>query len=92
MTTRSDDTSGEAYVALLAARAGVLQEGDARLVITADPIPGMPAPGVLVADQWGEIYLVEGADRAAQLPPPDDLADWLRYVQMQCPECQGEIR
>jgi len=26
------------------------------------------------------------------LPGPEDVIDWLRYVQHQCPECEGESR
>ena len=92
VSTPQHDATGAAYVASVVASAPALQTREARLVITADPIPGMPAPGVLVADQWGEIHYVQGEDSAAALPPPTELVDWLHFVQMQCPECQGETR
>jgi hypothetical protein len=52
----------------------------------------VPSPGVVVADRWGEVYYVQEADRAAALPPPAELIDWLRFVRDECPECQGETR
>jgi hypothetical protein len=62
--------------------------GDAEIVVTADEVPGVLRPGVLVADRWGEIFFVAPIDPAAI--DVDDLADWVRFVQIQCPECQGE--
>ena len=32
------------------------------------------------------------ADRAAGLPAPQELIDWLHFVRNECPECQGETR
>jgi hypothetical protein len=46
----------------------------------------------VVADRWGEIYYLQGADRTGDLPTPHELAEWLRYVRNECPECQGEAR
>ncbi len=92
VTVPPDDPTTATYIASLEARAEDLQAGDARLVITSDPIEGMPVPGVLVADQWGEVHYVHAATRAADLPDAGELAEWLLFVQMQCPECQGETR
>ena len=60
-----------------------------RLVITHDVIPGLPQPGALVADQWGEIAFVSAEGK---LPPPAELLEWLEHVRMKCPECEGETR
>jgi hypothetical protein len=35
---------------------------------------------------------VQQAESNRDLPDADALMEWLRYVQMQCPECQGESR
>ena len=64
-------------------------ECDAVLVVTGEPIPGVPRPGVVVADRWGEIAFVT---HTAELPPGGEILEWLRFVQLQCPECQGEAR
>jgi hypothetical protein len=62
----------------------------AEVVVTSDPVEGMPRPGALVADRWGEIVFVAPIDPAAV--DVEDLAEWVRFVQLQCPECEGEAR
>jgi hypothetical protein len=52
---------------------------------------GIPTPAVLITDQWGELYAVEDAGTDHQFPTPDQVVEWLRYVAIQCPECQGEV-
>lgn len=89
---RGDDADADAYVAALEARMADLTANETACVITRDPIPGLAAPGVLVADRWGEIQYVTAGKAIADLPGPDALVEWLRYVQVQCPECQGETR
>ncbi len=73
--------------------AGLRPAGRVRVV--ADPggqlaRAGVAAPAVLVADQWGELFVVEHAGAAHTLLAPDEIIDWLRYLAVQCPECQGE--
>jgi hypothetical protein len=87
-----DDPTGSMYRESLVSRAADLRAHDTAFIFTTDAIAGVPSPGVVVADRWGEIGYVEAAPTAAELPGPDDLVDWLRYVQSQCPECQGETR
>ena len=87
-----DDSSAAAYAKSLSLVAPSLAAHDATLIVTTTPIDGVPSPGVVVADRWGEVYYVEGADRASELPAPDELMEWLRYVRNECPECQGETR
>ena len=45
---------------------------------------------VLVADPWGEVRFRHEAGAAHDLPDPAELADWTRFVAIQCPECEGE--
>lgn len=80
------------YAARLDAQLSELTANDTACIVTRDRVPAVPAPGVLVADRWGEIYFVARGERVADLPPVDDLLEWLRYVQHECPECQGEAR
>jgi hypothetical protein len=84
------DLTGARYVEHLLARRTDLESDDVRLVVTADTVPGVPAPGVIVADRWGEVWFVQGAEQADRLSTADDLVEWVRFVQVQCPECQGE--
>lgn len=58
-------------------------------VITSDAVPGVPTPGIVIADRWGEIQAV--ADAASWMTI-DDVFDWLRFVLYKCPECEGEAK
>jgi hypothetical protein len=80
------------YLSELANHMGQLTVHDTACVIIREQIEGVPCPGVVIADRWGEIYFVAEAETIAALPPAADLVEWLDYVQVQCPECQGEAR
>jgi hypothetical protein len=88
----ADDPASSTYAASLDVLAPDLDACDAVLLVTRERIEGVPSPGVVVADRWGEVYHVKEADRAAVLPAPGELSDWLRFVRNECPECQGETR
>jgi hypothetical protein len=62
----------------------------AEVLVTAHEVEGLPRPGALVADRWGEIVFVAPIDPAAL--DVEDLAEWVRFVQIKCPECEGEAR
>lgn len=62
------------------------------MVITDSAVEGVPAPGVVVADRWGEIYFVRGAGAGKGLPDAAEILEWLDYIQQECPECEGERR
>ncbi len=49
--------------------------------------PGTAA--VLVADEWGEIYFAAEAGAAHDLPEASEIVDWVRFIAIQCPECEG---
>ena len=80
------------YVDGLAAQAGELAGLNTALVITHQAVTGLEAPAVLVADRWGEICFAHGASGPSDLPEPDELIEWARFLQHQCPECEGESR
>ena len=61
-------------------------------VITDSAVEGVPAPSVVIADRWGEIYFVRGCDADTGLPDATEILDWLAYIQQECPECEGERR
>ena len=66
--------SDDSYVSAVTGRSGEFRDRDAVLVITRDEITGMSAPGVLIADKWGEVmHVAHGCENAA-LPPPTGTA------------------
>lgn len=88
-----DETdASERYAAALEERRAEFIAHDTVLLTTADEVAGLAAPGIAIADRWGEIHFVVHGVRVEDLPPPDELIEWLHYVQIQCPECQGETR
>lgn len=76
----------------LRARMAELMAHDTAVVFTFDDVAGMPSPGVLIADRWGDVYFVGRFADGAPCFDADAIIDWLRHVQTQCPECQGEAR
>jgi len=62
------------------------------LVITRDRIAGLPSPGAIVADRWGEIVHVAAAPDVNDLPAASELIEWIDYVRIRCPECEGEAK
>lgn len=93
VTLTGDDREREtAYIANLAARDEALQQHEATVVITRDRVDGLPAPAVIIADRWGEIYFAESALDVASLPRADDLVEEMRFIAHACPECEGEAR
>lgn len=65
---------------------------DTACVLTRDVVTGIPSPGIVVADQWGEIVYIGSGAQVADLPPPHELVEWVSYVQHRCPECEGEAK
>jgi hypothetical protein len=82
----------EDYIAELASGLQHVGDHDLEYVITRDLIPGISGSAVLVADRWGEIvYAVEESD-VADLPAPQDVLEWVNYLNNRCPECEGEAK
>ena len=89
----SEDDSPEAqsYIQQLREALPALATHDAVVVVTTMPVEGMPLPGCAVADRWGEMQWIASAGRVADLPLAREIAAWLRFVEIQCPECEGEV-
>jgi hypothetical protein len=82
----------EVYIAQLAVQIAAFSSQNSECVITRDRVPGIPSPAAVVADRWGEIVYIATASDCVDLPTPQELLDWVSYVQTQCPECEGEAR
>ena len=92
------ESRDDPYARTLTAGADDFAAAEATLVISTDPVEWLPRPGVVVADQWGEIVYVFDAhhpdearrsDRRGTTPLPSarELIDWLNFVRIECPEC-----
>jgi hypothetical protein len=81
-----------AYIDHLGRALEDLASTDIAAVVTTEAVDGLPLPGVAIADRWGEIVMVAEAAGVENLPDPAALVEWLRYVEHQCPECEGEAR
>lgn len=88
----SATAAADGYVRDLRARDAEFGDRDSVCVVTHDGVSGLPTPGALVADRWGEIVHVAAATGTADLPTPQELLDWVEYVGNRCPECEGEAR
>jgi hypothetical protein len=91
-TLDRDSDDAQAYASAIATRRTAFDEQNTVGVVTFEPVSGLDAPGVLVADKWGEIAFVATAPTASALPSVDDLLEWSDYLQRRCPECEGEAR
>jgi hypothetical protein len=92
VTVPEDDSAAARYAESLSALEPTLASQDVAFIVTTTPIEDLRSPAVVVADRWGEIYYVKEGGPVAELPTPDELIEWLQYVQNECPECQGETR
>ena len=69
--------------------AGIVPEG---IELLGDPEASL-ASGcamVVIVDEWGEVYFVGNAGAGHDLPTSLDIRDWIRFLAIQCPECEGE--
>jgi hypothetical protein len=92
LVTLPGTDDADRYVTALTARAPAFDEQESTCVLTQEPIRGLPAPGLLVADRWGEIVHIVTAQTVAGLPSLDQLLQWLEAIEYRCPECEGEAR
>lgn len=83
----ADAAVASRYRDALAAANAELARHETRVVVTGESVPGLPTPSIVIADRWGEIQYTAPLDDP---PPLDELVEWLRFVQMRCPECEGE--
>lgn len=84
--------SSHSYAEQLMARGREAHDDNTAWLVTGERIAGLPNPGAIVADRWGELMHVAQGTALADLPRPDELVEWADYVQHRCPECEGEAR
>jgi hypothetical protein len=47
-------------------------------------------PAIAIADQWGVIRALEPAGEGHRFLAVDEVVEWLRFLAIECPECEGE--
>jgi hypothetical protein len=86
------DRFESSYASALAGLAAEFESRETTCVITRDRLAGVPTPGAVVADRWGEIVYVATGPEAVCLPHASELIEWIDYVRMRCAECEGEAK
>jgi len=86
-----ESAAAQGYIKELREALPALSVHDAVVVVTTNPVDGMPLPGCAVADRWGELQWITASDKVADLPSPREIAAWLRFIEIQCPEGEGEV-
>lgn len=49
---------------------------------------GVTGAGLVVADAWGEIHFSAHAGAGHDLPMGAEVEEWLKFLAIQCPECE----
>ena len=44
---------------------------------------------VIIADRWGEVYFASDPDGLHDAIPGAEVLEWVKFVSIQCPECEG---
>ena len=86
------DPPSRNYADRLIAKVRGLNDDDTKWIVTEDRVAGVPCPSVVVADRWGEVAHVAHPTAVDGLPTPEELVEWVRYLEYRCPECEGEAR
>lgn len=89
-----EDTSKEVrrYAAALDDKTDAIVGFTARCVITSQPVADISPAGLVIADRWGEVYFAVSGVSVSNLPNVVEILECLRYIEHECPECQGEVR
>ncbi len=49
-------------------------------------VDGDGSAAIVVADRYGEIFFSQRVPAGAMFPAADALLDWIRFIELQCPE------
>lgn len=71
------------------ANADALFEVDLPVLRDADGRIARGQLAVIIADEWGEVYFASEPDDLHGAIPVAEVLDWVRFIAIQCPECEG---
>lgn len=63
------------------------EDGQIHWAVGALTSDGKTTTTIFVTDRFGEIYAVYQRNEGNDLPPVMELLEWLRFIELQCPEC-----
>ena len=85
---------------VVASRCGVVSQGDpgpfpilvdsdahTHRRVGATDAAGQPAPTLFITDRFREIYATYVSAEGSALPSAEEVMEWLRFINIQCPEC-----
>lgn len=89
MINRHERQAAALYASQLKTHQSEFEEAETTVIVTADAVPGLSAPRVVIADRWGEILHIEApvTGDMSQLPNVDEVLSWAQFARIQCPEC-----
>ena len=66
------------------------QQLDATVEVFSDPEQSLDAVAgsVLVTDEWGDVFHAAEAGAGHTFPSTSEVAKWVQFVAIQCPECE----
>jgi hypothetical protein len=88
----ADDPDAVSYTSAIASALSASQADESECVATSDRVAGLGCPALAIADRWGEVVHVASGQRVSDLPPVQDVVEWIDYARRRCPECEGEVR
>jgi hypothetical protein len=88
----AESEASRTYISQVVARRSEFTAKDTECVVTGDRVPGIQSPAVVVADRWGEIVHVATTSQVDDLTSPEELLDWVDYLDRRCPKCEGEAK
>src|SRR5262245_39978744 len=80
---RQSNQSGRELVHALSTRHDEIQDEDAEVILIEDST--LRRAGICIADRYGEVYFSDFCGTAGS--SADDVLEWLRFIEIQCPEC-----
>ena len=85
-----DDWDARIVMVLPGAQDSVPSDLGAGVRVLADPDYALriEAGSLVIADEWGEVYFSTRIGPEHALPDPAEVAEWARYIAIQCPECE----